>query len=298
MAVEREDLFERYLRAVAKELSHVEPGRREAAVAELRTHLADAAAAEGRDPDEPAFQAAQIARLGPARHVGRELAVANGAEPPAPLWLRILGGIGVLLGPFILVAAFSTLSTRDEDFGEFLLIASQLSYVFAIPVVYAMVRPALPRLGFAHLILGLLGALPIPLGAALSAINPNPLISPLAGLILLMLPGLWVTLTGVLAMLRFTRLHSYARERDRLFGPALIGLLSGPAWIILFTSGTFGGMSEDGPALMRAITTFALYFWMVFNTLWCLAMAGGLLLPASWFADPETPVTESHRPRL
>lgn len=299
MGFVREDLFERYLRTVAAQLRLVEPGRRAAILAELRSHLAEAAAAEGGDADDAAFQAAVVARLGPAGRVGRELAVTNGAEPPAPLWLRAVGGIGVLLAPCMLLAAFAI---RDEDLSEFMVIASQTPFIFAVPVVFQLLRHTLPRLSRLHLLLGLLAAVPLPLSVALSTIDPRLTIVPplplAVGLAWLGLGGVWVMLTAALAVARAARLPAWAREQDRLLGPALLGLLSGPAWLVMMLGGALGGMSSDGPPALRSLVGIAVMVWIIFNALWGLAMAVGLLLPERWLGDPDAPVTESQRPRL
>lgn len=72
--------FAGYLRQVTAQLAHLTPAQRTRIMDELQAHLEDAASEQGRDPADPAMQAAMIRTLGPAHKLGREMARAYSRE--------------------------------------------------------------------------------------------------------------------------------------------------------------------------------------------------------------------------
>lgn len=160
--------FERYLGAVLGHLSDLSPEQRASIAAELRAHLDDAAADQGRAPDDPALQRSVIRALGSSRSVGRALARAN-RPPGVTLGERLLlggGCLGVILHTLVLLVGFiGAFQFTDEDTAEFvLLVTPLLAPVLLLPTLlalYRLYRPAAPRLSRAMLGCGLAGLIPI-----------------------------------------------------------------------------------------------------------------------------------------
>lgn len=76
MQKSEETSFDAYIQAVLAQLSLLTSEQRAVIQAELEAHLVDAAHERGCRADDPTFQAAVIAELGPARHLGKTWAQA------------------------------------------------------------------------------------------------------------------------------------------------------------------------------------------------------------------------------
>jgi hypothetical protein len=258
---------ERYLRRVRAELRRLEPARQEELLQELRAHLHDSAAAAGRDPADAALQAALIARLGPARRVGRELFRANSTPDERRLDAALRAGrAGAWLVPLIVLAA---LLLQQERLAELTLVASQAALLLVVPALYLLCRPVAPRLSALAALLGLLGGAAMPAGVLLSLF-----VRPPAPLLPADLGAAWVSLTGAWAILASGLLLARRRARlaqglpdDGMLGPALLGPLWGAAWVVLCANTDPSERWAPLWALNLAIGT-----WLLLHLAWCLWM--------------------------
>jgi hypothetical protein len=263
-----ESLFEAYLREVMGRLGSLDPERREAIIKELRAHLLDAARAAGRSPDDHGLQQELITRLGPARRLGRELALAHTAPAERRLrpWL-LLGALGLLFTPAILLVA---LFLPDENSAEFVFILSQSPMIFAAPAIYLLCRSYAPRLSLAALAVGVVGNLLLPGVMLTDLAAPNALaglsLPPPLALGWLALPALWQIMAAVLVA---TRAPGASRARGLLLVPAGLGAVTGVVWFLFICA-----MVLQIPALMLVIP----WLWLWLNPLWSLLLAGAFLL--------------------
>lgn len=280
MSDERLTPFEGYVRKVLARLGGLSAEQRDTVAAELRAHLADAAQAAGRDPEDAALQRELIGRLGPARRLGRELALArmSPAQRQARPWLFV-GAIGLLLAPLLIALAFVI---PEEEASEFVFILSQSPMIFAVPAVFMLCRPYAPRLSLLALAIGLFGNSLLPalaladlLGIELFAGGGMPDTVSVAWL---SLPPLWQLMAAGLALLRDRRLPPAERAADKLLAPALLGGGTGLVLLLFYT------------VLLVPIHSLATpiipILWLVMNGAWSLFMATMLFLSTRSAARP------------
>jgi hypothetical protein len=136
--------FARYLDEVAAQLEYLPVEIREQLLAELHTHLEDAATTAQLSPDSIELQYQVIKTLGPAQVLGRSLVQAH---QPAFTWLdrllNITGGLAIALQLIILMVGtvFATSMTGDEDAAEGLFIGTLLFVpALALPAMLALAR--------------------------------------------------------------------------------------------------------------------------------------------------------------
>lgn len=270
--------FERYLARVLAQLRALEPAQRRAVLAELWAHLDDTAAAEGCSPDDPALQQLVIARLGPARRVGRELAEAHGAPAPAA-WLLLLGGLGALLVPLIVLGAM-LLPEQYEDLDDLLILCAQAPVLLAVPVFYVCWRPIAPRLSLVALVIGLGGGILLPMMVLAALLAPQTAASwrlpPALGAAWFGMTGLWGMLVGAIGLTRYRAQYRRAEGLEPLVYPAVVGLVSGGAWVLL----TIGIMFHSARTSLTWLVAPAGLVWGILHLTWSAAL--GVALWSLW----------------
>lgn len=274
--------FERYLRRIGAQLGALEPARREALLAELRAHLADAAATDGRDPADPAFQRLVIARLGPARRVGSELAAANGVDRSFTTRLLLwLGALGALLAPLVAVASFAA---PNEEVAEFLLICALLPATLAVPALHRICRRAAPRLSLLTALVGGTAVALIPAVLLFNLLFPawaGAAQTPVwFSIIWLSTPGLWAILSSVLIVRYLAALPRNASAKSSgpnawLAAPAVLSVGWGCAWLVVATN-----TAEAARWAPLWAMNGALLAWLLCGLLWCATIAAALILTA------------------
>lgn len=211
-----------------------------------------------------------------------------GSDLQERFWLW-LGGIGVLLAPLIVLAAFAI---PNEDTAEFVLICALLPSTLAVPAVHALCRREAPIFSTITLLVGSVALLLIPISLIINALFPTwaqSVQTPIwFGLLWVCAPGIWAIMAGVLLIRSFAAGRERYRGHALLALPAVLGIGWGSAWLVTATN----TIETAHWAPLWALNV-SFVSWLLFGLLWSIAMSIALIQTARSPARLAAPAAAS-----